>query len=75
MYSVCNKVLEAAATVINAFDVPLESLLHFISAFPREFTDYGGEYVCLMDHRNQFLLLSFINQTVSAYEQSFELPC
>ncbi|KAK9275857.1 hypothetical protein L1049_023130 [Liquidambar formosana] len=39
---VCEKVLEAAALVVCTFDVPLEILLHFVSALPREFTDYGG---------------------------------
>ncbi|XP_044477036.1 uncharacterized protein LOC123204445 isoform X2 [Mangifera indica] len=39
---VCEKVLEAATCLICTFDVPLEILLHFISALPREFTDYGG---------------------------------
>ncbi|XP_052209740.1 uncharacterized protein LOC127813058 isoform X2 [Diospyros lotus] len=39
---VCDKVLDAAAAVIHASDVSLEILLHFISAVPREFTDYGG---------------------------------
>ncbi|KAK4844740.1 hypothetical protein QYF36_023863 [Acer negundo] len=39
---VCEKVLEAAASLVCASDVPLEKLLHFISAVPREFTDYGG---------------------------------
>ncbi|KAL5815078.1 hypothetical protein ACOSQ3_025873 [Xanthoceras sorbifolium] len=39
---VCEKVLEAAASLVCASDVPLEILLHFISAVPREFTDYGG---------------------------------
>ncbi|KAL6985886.1 tRNA (guanosine(18)-2'-O)-methyltransferase [Sarracenia purpurea var. burkii] len=39
---VCEKVLDAAASVMHAFDVSLETLLHFISAVPREFTDCGG---------------------------------
>ncbi|KAK9203377.1 hypothetical protein WN943_013631 [Citrus x changshan-huyou] len=39
---VCEKVLEAAASLMCTFEVPLEILLHFISALPREFTDYGG---------------------------------
>ncbi|PON64646.1 Armadillo-type fold containing protein [Parasponia andersonii] len=40
---VCEKVLEAGASVVCTFDVPLEILLHFISTLPREFTDYGGK--------------------------------
>ncbi|KAI8530133.1 hypothetical protein RHMOL_Rhmol11G0032100 [Rhododendron molle] len=39
---VCEKVLDAAASVVHTFDVSLEILLHFISAVPREFTDFGG---------------------------------
>ncbi|GAB4834643.1 hypothetical protein Ancab_032906 [Ancistrocladus abbreviatus] len=39
---VCDKVLEAAASVVCAHELPLEMLLHFISAFPREFTDISG---------------------------------
>ncbi|XP_059657675.1 uncharacterized protein LOC132304137 isoform X2 [Cornus florida] len=39
---VCEKVLEAAASVICASELSLEILLHFISILPREFTDYGG---------------------------------
>ncbi|KAJ6342279.1 hypothetical protein OIU77_023429 [Salix suchowensis] len=39
---VCEKVLEAAALLVSALDVPLEILLHFIATLPRAFTDYGG---------------------------------
>ncbi|KAF5735116.1 hypothetical protein HS088_TW15G00616 [Tripterygium wilfordii] len=39
---VCMKILEAAASVVCSFVVPLEILLNFISTLPREFTDYGG---------------------------------
>lgn len=35
--------LEVAASVVCAFDIPLGTLLLFISAWPHEFTDYGGE--------------------------------
>lgn len=41
-FRVCNNVLEAAVSVMQAVDVPLETLLLFISAVPREFTDSGG---------------------------------
>ncbi|XP_062146057.1 uncharacterized protein LOC133854045 isoform X2 [Alnus glutinosa] len=41
-FRVCDKILEAAASMVCTFEVPLEILLHFISALPREFTDYGG---------------------------------
>ncbi|KAL4602312.1 hypothetical protein ACB092_10G044100 [Castanea dentata] len=41
-FRVCEKVLEAAASVVCTFEVPLQILLHFISTLPREFTDYGG---------------------------------
>ncbi|KAK7262184.1 hypothetical protein RJT34_29746 [Clitoria ternatea] len=39
---VCGKILEAAVCMVCSFDIPLEILLLFISALPREFTDYGG---------------------------------
>lgn len=41
---VCQKLLEAASSVVHVCDVPLEVLLHFLSAFPQEFTDYNGEH-------------------------------
>lgn len=44
MTPVCEKVLETAASVVCTYNVPLEILLHFISSFPREFTDYGGKF-------------------------------
>ena len=43
-FPVCEKVLEAAALLVNTLDVPLEILLHFIATLPRAFTDYGGNY-------------------------------
>ncbi|KAF5204596.1 tRNA/rRNA methyltransferase SpoU family protein [Thalictrum thalictroides] len=39
---VCENVLEAVSSVICTSDVPLETLMHFFSTVPREFTDYGG---------------------------------
>ncbi|KAI5390423.1 hypothetical protein KIW84_075659 [Lathyrus oleraceus] len=36
-------ILEVAASVVCTFDIPLGTLLLFISAWPHEFTDYGGE--------------------------------
>ncbi|OVA14952.1 tRNA/rRNA methyltransferase [Macleaya cordata] len=39
---VCNKVLEAASSVMCTSDVPIETLMHFFSKVPREFTDCGG---------------------------------
>ncbi|XVE57547.1 hypothetical protein DITRI_Ditri04bG0099200 [Diplodiscus trichospermus] len=41
-FRVCEKVVEAAASLVPASDIPLEILLHFISTLPREVTDYGG---------------------------------
>ncbi|KAK8520784.1 hypothetical protein V6N13_076919 [Hibiscus sabdariffa] len=41
-FRVCEKVVEAAASLVPASDVSLEILLHFISTLPREVTDYGG---------------------------------
>lgn len=40
---VCTKALEAAASVLCTSDLALEVVLLFISALPREATDYGGE--------------------------------
>ncbi|KAJ4784544.1 tRNA/rRNA methyltransferase (SpoU) family protein [Rhynchospora pubera] len=39
---VCEKVLEAASSLISATDVQLDLLLHFLSTIPREFTDIAG---------------------------------
>ncbi|KAG2238964.1 hypothetical protein Bca52824_089824 [Brassica carinata] len=39
---VCQKVLETAASVVNPCNVPLGTLLQFVSAIPREFTDHNG---------------------------------
>lgn len=65
-FAVCEKVLEAAASVVNTFDMPLEILLHFVSTVPREFTDYGGKQIAVawipslwFAPQNTFPLLSF----------------
>ncbi|XP_051144850.1 uncharacterized protein LOC127260880 isoform X3 [Andrographis paniculata] len=39
---VCERILAAAAFLMDTADVPLEILLHFLSSLPREYTDYGG---------------------------------
>ncbi|PUZ43320.1 hypothetical protein GQ55_9G652300 [Panicum hallii var. hallii] len=39
---VCEQVIKVATSLINATEVPLNQLLHFISTIPREFTDYFG---------------------------------
>ncbi|KAM2624414.1 hypothetical protein TB1_031395 [Malus domestica] len=39
---VCEKILESATSVVCACDLPLDILMHFISTFPWEFTDFGG---------------------------------
>ncbi|KAJ0236798.1 tRNA/rRNA methyltransferase [Hirschfeldia incana] len=39
---VCQKLLETAASVVNPCEVPLGTLLQFVSAIPREFTDHNG---------------------------------
>ncbi|XP_031391362.1 uncharacterized protein LOC116203654 isoform X2 [Punica granatum] len=39
---VCDKILEAASSVVCSFSAPLQILIHFIGSFPREFTVYGG---------------------------------
>ncbi|MBA0861839.1 hypothetical protein Goshw_001670, partial [Gossypium schwendimanii] len=43
-FRVCEKVVEAAASMVPASDVSLEMLLHFISTLPREVTDYGASF-------------------------------
>lgn len=35
--------LETAVSVVNPCEVPLGTLLQFVSAIPREFTDHNGE--------------------------------
>lgn len=42
-FTVCSRILEAAASVVCTFDIPVETVLLFISALPREFTDCGGQ--------------------------------
>ncbi|KAL2903102.1 putative methyltransferase TARBP1 [Bienertia sinuspersici] len=39
---VCEKVLEAAVSVVCPDELSFETILHFIAALPREFTDVGG---------------------------------
>ncbi|RLN39238.1 uncharacterized protein C2845_PM01G00170 [Panicum miliaceum] len=39
---VCEQVIKVAASLINATEVPVNQLLHFISTIPRELTDYFG---------------------------------
>ncbi|XP_060207448.1 uncharacterized protein LOC132635184 isoform X2 [Lycium barbarum] len=41
-HQVCENILAAAASVMIPLDVPLETLLLFISSLPREITDNGG---------------------------------
>ncbi|XP_022934778.1 uncharacterized protein LOC111441850 isoform X1 [Cucurbita moschata] len=50
---VCAKALEAAASVLCTSDLAFEAVLHFISALPREATDYGG---CLRGKMQNWLL-------------------
>ncbi|XP_023635654.1 uncharacterized protein LOC17880577 isoform X1 [Capsella rubella] len=45
---VYQKVLETAASVVNPCMVPLGTLLQFVSAIPREFTDHDGSLRKLM---------------------------
>ncbi|XP_022155534.1 uncharacterized protein LOC111022655 isoform X3 [Momordica charantia] len=52
-FQVCAKALEAAASVLCTSDLDLEVLLLFISALPREATDYGG---CLRGKMQSWLL-------------------
>ncbi|TVU48714.1 hypothetical protein EJB05_08359 [Eragrostis curvula] len=39
---VCEQVIKVATSLIDANEIPLSQLLHFISTIPREFTDYFG---------------------------------
>ncbi|KAJ1299246.1 hypothetical protein BS78_01G517100 [Paspalum vaginatum] len=39
---VCEQSIQVASALISATEIPLNHLLHFISAIPREFTDYFG---------------------------------
>ncbi|VFQ70505.1 unnamed protein product [Cuscuta campestris] len=41
-HQVCKEILDAALSVMSPNDVPLETLLLFISSLPRELTDNGG---------------------------------
>ncbi|KGN55820.1 uncharacterized protein LOC101213211 isoform X2 [Cucumis sativus] len=50
---VCAKALEAAASVLCTSNLALEVVLHFVSALPREATDYGG---CLRRKMQNWLL-------------------
>lgn len=43
-FLVYQKVLETAASVVMPCHVPLGTLLQFVSAIPREFTDHDGEW-------------------------------
>ncbi|GJR57300.1 tRNA/rRNA methyltransferase, SpoU family protein [Tanacetum coccineum] len=42
---VCGKILDATVSMMSSSDVPLESLLHFISSFPADFLNYGGSLI------------------------------
>lgn len=46
--AVCEKVLEAAVSVVSPDELSLETILHFIAALPREFTDSGGTELLLI---------------------------
>ncbi|GAB2273232.1 hypothetical protein Dimus_008033 [Dionaea muscipula] len=50
---VCERILEAADSVICAHELPLEILLHFVSSLPHELTDVGGH---LRDKVHKWLL-------------------
>ncbi|XP_075102015.1 uncharacterized protein LOC107784157 isoform X3 [Nicotiana tabacum] len=41
-HQVCENILAAAASVMIPLDIPIETLLLFISSLPREITDNGG---------------------------------
>lgn len=46
--SVCEKVIEAAVSLVCPDELSLETILHFIAALPREFIDSGGKKVLLI---------------------------
>ncbi|KAI5396122.1 hypothetical protein KIW84_062356 [Lathyrus oleraceus] len=54
----------AAASVVCAFDIPLEILLLFISALPHEFTDYGGK---LRSHLGLIVHVPAQNEGISSF--------
>jgi tRNA guanosine-2'-O-methyltransferase len=41
--AVCEQIIKVATSLIDATEIPLSQLLHFISTIPREFTDYFGK--------------------------------
>ncbi|XP_031502513.1 uncharacterized protein LOC116265767 isoform X2 [Nymphaea colorata] len=46
---VCDQVLASASSLVPVSELPLDLLLHFLSSFPREFTDINGslrEKIC-----------------------------
>ncbi|KAL5183937.1 putative methyltransferase TARBP1 [Glycine soja] len=59
---VCGKILEAAVYVVCPFDIPLEILLLFISALPKEFTDYGDNDTNILkqNHDRRFVVVKFL---------------
>ncbi|CAN0842679.1 Probable methyltransferase TARBP1 [Linum grandiflorum] len=65
------KIFEAAASLVCISEVPLEIVLRFISAFPREFTDHGGAFKA----RTQEWLLgsSTEHERTSNYTTEFQL--
>ncbi|CAH8386786.1 unnamed protein product [Eruca vesicaria subsp. sativa] len=80
---VCQKLLETAASVVNPCEVPLGTLLQFVSAIPREFTDHNGslrktmlEWLqgCNRNTSNSLLasldeyLKEFVNDHVESYD-------
>ncbi|XP_078440236.1 tRNA/rRNA methyltransferase (SpoU) family protein [Wolffia australiana] len=39
---VCERIMDATSAMVHSQNLPLETVLHFVSAFPREFIDMGG---------------------------------
>jgi len=63
-FLVYQKVLETAASVVNPCNVPLGTLLQFVSAIPREFTDHDGEretiYIWKVNGRSSSNIICFL---------------
>ncbi|CAN1333845.1 Probable methyltransferase TARBP1 [Linum perenne] len=65
------KIFEAAASLVCISELPLEIVLRFISAFPREFTDHGGTFRA---RTQEWLLGSSIeHERMSNYTTEFQL--
>ncbi|CAI0417745.1 unnamed protein product [Linum tenue] len=65
------KILEAAASLVCISEVPLEAVLRFLSAFPREFADHGGAF--RVRTQEWFLGSPTKHESSSNYSTKFQL--